>query len=135
MIGLLALILFVASLVAGGIGLYGVMDNNISIPIGGEIFLIGAVCAVAAVLLGLIGRKISSKLFSYVALIGGFIVLIACLALFFIYDGMEFFQRNQWSFQDQVGIIWDKFKCIFDQDGIQQYLKKWMGDVVGEMLP
>ena len=94
MIGLLALIAVIAGAAAGGIGLYGVKEFRELYNIGGEIFLAGAACGLAGALLGVIGKKISGKLLSVIAIVLGIAVLMACAALFFVYDGVDFFKGD-----------------------------------------
>lgn len=132
MIGLLALIVSVAGLAATGIGLYGVMNHLVL----GEIFLVGLALSIAALILASIGIRISGRLFSVIATVVGIATMVASGALFFLYDGVEFFKSGH-SIKDYLDTVWTKFQFVFQgvKDEAVTLVEKNVNDTVNNLIP
>ena len=122
----LAFTVSILAAAAAGVGLYATINSAYSIvtTLGllggpGAIFLPAAALALAAMLLASIGLHLSAKLLGGLAMILSVVVLVASIALFFVYDGINFFQNSAgMDLGDKGRLIWDVFKGVF-QSGVK----------------
>ena len=131
----LAMVLALLALVSAGAGLYTVLDPGrlaaatLMLPGVGALFIPAVVLALASIVLAGIGLHLSAKLLGGLAMAVSIITLVAGIALFFVYDGLAFFQTGG-SLEEKFRYLWDVFKSIF-----QAGVKTEVINAVNNVLP